>query len=64
MKMSPPSVHYSIDSCQAVNKNFLLAFHSVCHILDRDKTTSLGNKMLLKAITRHKLWNDHKLAVH
>ena len=48
----------------AVNKNVLLAFHSVCHVLDRDKTTSLGNKMLLKAITRHKPRNDHKLAVH
>ena len=24
----------------------LLAFHSVCHVLDRDKTRSLGNKML------------------
>ena len=45
-------------------KNVLLAFLSVCHILDRDKTTSLGNKMLLKALTRHKLRNDHKLAVH
>ena len=23
-----------------------LAFNSVCHVLDRDKTRSLGNKML------------------
>ena len=31
-------------SCK--EKNVLLAFHSVCHVLDRDKTRSLGNKML------------------
>ena len=30
----------------SVNKNVLLAFHSVCHVLDRGKTRSLGNKML------------------
>ena len=29
-----------------VNKNVLLSFHSVSHVLDRDKTTRLGNKML------------------
>ena len=30
----------------AVNKNVLLAFHSVSHVLDRDKTRRLGKKML------------------
>ena len=35
-----------LDQFMAVNKNVLLAFHSVCHVLDRDKTRSLGNKML------------------
>ena len=25
---------------------WLLAFYSVCHVFDRDKTRSLGNKML------------------
>ena len=25
---------------------YMLAFHSVCHVLDTDKTRSLGNKML------------------
>ena len=25
---------------------YMLAFHSVSHVLDRDKTRSLGNKML------------------
>ena len=30
----------------AVNKTVLLAFHSVCHVLKRHKTTSLGNEML------------------
>ena len=29
-----------------LNMNVLLASHSVCHVLDRDKTRSLGNKML------------------
>ena len=24
----------------------LARFHSICHVLDRDKTSSLGNKML------------------
>ena len=41
IKMSPLSVHGT-----HVNKNVLLAFQSVCHVLDRDKTRSLGNKML------------------
>ena len=27
-------------------KNVLLAFHSVSQVLDRDKTRSLGNKMI------------------
>ena len=46
IKMSPLSVQSSINSCEAVNKNVLVAFHSVCHVLDRDKTRSLGNKIL------------------
>ena len=35
-----------------VNKEALLAFHIVCHVLFRDKTRSLGNKMLWKAQTQ------------
>ena len=46
IKMSPLSVQSSINSCEAVNKNVLVAFHSVCHVLDTDKTRSLGNKIL------------------
>ena len=34
------------DIMLVVNKNALLAFHSVCDVLFRDKTRSLGNKML------------------
>ena len=41
-----------------LNKNALLAFHSVWLVHFRDKIRSLGNKMLWKAITRHKLRND------
>ena len=29
-----------------LNKKALLVFHSVCHVLFRDKTRRLGNKML------------------
>ena len=41
------------------NNKALLAFHSVCYVLYRDKTRSLGNKMRQKAIERHKLRKDH-----
>ena len=30
----------------SLKEELLLAFHSVCHVLKRHKTTSLGNKML------------------
>ena len=59
IKMSPLSVHCEINSCEAGNKNALLAFYSVCHVLYRDKTRSLGNKMLSKGKTRHKFRDDH-----
>ena len=36
----------TLGTCLAVNENVLLAFHSVSHVLDRDKTRRLGNKML------------------
>ena len=46
IKMSPLSVHCLINSCLAVNKTVLLAFHSVCHVLNKDKTRTIGNKVL------------------
>ena len=42
---------------------YIIAFYSVSHVLDRDKTRRLGNKMLSKAIARFKLRNDHLLVV-
>ena len=38
---------------------YMRAFHSVSHVLDRDKTRSLGNKMLSKALAGLILRNDH-----
>ena len=31
---------------EAVSNNVLLAFYSVCHVLDRDKTKSLENEII------------------
>ena len=42
---------------------YMLDFHSVSHVLDRDKTRSLGNKMLQKTIAKLKFRNDHLLVV-
>ena len=58
VKLSRLSVLCYMTFMLVVNKNALLAFHSVCHVLFRDKTRSLGNKMLRKAITGHKHRND------
>ena len=46
VKLSPLSVFCYVTFMLVVNKNALLAFHSVRHVLFRDKTRSLGNKML------------------
>ena len=46
-------------SCLVVNKNALLGFLSVCHVLFRGKTRSLGNIILWKAITVHEVRNDN-----
>ena len=46
VKLSPLSVLCYVTFMLVVNKNALLAFHGVCHVLFRDKTRSLGNKML------------------
>ena len=46
VKLSPLSVLCYITFMLIVNKNALLAFHSVSHVLFRDKTRSLKNKML------------------
>ena len=46
VKLSPLSVLSYVTFMLVVNKNALLAFHRVCDVLFRDKTRSLGNKML------------------
>ena len=46
VKLSPLSVLCFVTFMLVVNKNALLAFRSVCDVLFRDKTRSLGNKML------------------
>ena len=46
VKLSPLSVLCYVTFMLVVNKNALLAFHGVCDVLLRDKTRSLGNKML------------------
>ena len=46
VKLSPLSVLCYMTFMLVVNKNALLAFHSVCDVLFRDKTRRLGNKML------------------
>ena len=46
VKLSPLSVLCYMTLMLVVNKNALLAFHSVCHVLFRDKTRRLGYKML------------------
>ena len=46
VKLSPLSVLCYVTFMLVVNKNALLAFHSVCDVLFRDKARSLGNKML------------------
>ena len=42
-----------------VNNNGLLAFHSVCHVLFRDKTRSLGSIILRKAVRVDEVRNDN-----
>ena len=59
VKLSPLSVLCYMTFMLVVNKNVLLAFHGVCHVLFRGKTRTLGNKMLSKAITGHKHTNDN-----
>ena len=46
VKLSPLSVLCYLTFMLVVNKNALLAFHSVCDGLFRDKTRRLENKML------------------
>ena len=46
VKLSPLSVLCYMTFMMVVNKNALFAFHIVCHVLFRDKTRSLANKML------------------
>ena len=46
VKLSPLSLLCYMTFMLIVNKNALLAFHSVDHVLLRDKARSLGNKML------------------
>ena len=46
VKLSRLSVLCYMTFMLVVNKNALLAFHSVCDVLFRDKTRSLENKML------------------
>ena len=46
VKLSPLSVLCYMTFMLVVNKNALLAFHSVCDVPFRDKTRNLGNKML------------------
>ena len=46
VKLSPLSVLCYVTFMLVVNKNALLAFHSVCEVLFGDKTRRLGNKML------------------
>ena len=46
VKLSPLSVLCYVTFMLVVNKNALLAFHSVCDVLFRDETRSLGKKML------------------
>ena len=46
VKLSPLSVLCWMTFMLVVNKEALLAFHSVCHVLFRDKTRSFGNKIL------------------
>ena len=58
VKLSPLSVLCYITFMLVVNKDALPAFQSVCHVLFRDKTRRLVNKMLYKAITGHKHRND------
>ena len=58
VKLSPLSVLCYMTFMLVVNKNALLAFHSVGQVHFRDKTRSLVNKMLYKAITGHKHRND------
>ena len=58
VKLSPLSVLCYMTFMLVVNKNALPAFYSVCHVFFRDKTRSLGNKMLYKVITGHKHRND------
>ena len=44
VKLSPLSVLCYVTFMLVVNKNALLAFYSVCDVLFRDKTRSLGIK--------------------
>ena len=46
VKLSPLSVLCYVTFMLVVNKNALLAFHSVCDVLFRGKTRSLGNIIL------------------
>ena len=46
VKLSPLSVFCYKTFMMVVNKNALFAFHIVCDVLFRDKTRSLGNKLL------------------
>ena len=46
VKLSPLSVLCYVTFMLVVNKDALLAFHSVCDVLFKDETRSLGNKML------------------
>ena len=46
VKLSPLSVLCYMTFMLVVNKNALLAFDSVGHVLLRDNARSLGNKML------------------
>ena len=46
VKLSPLSVLCYVTFMLVVNKNALLAFHSVCDALFIDKARRLGNKML------------------
>ena len=46
VKLPPLSVLCYVTFMLVVNKDALLAFDSVCDVLFKDETRSLGNKML------------------
>ena len=59
VKLSQLSVVCYMTFMLVVNKNALLAFHSVCHVLFIDKTRSLGSIILRKAVRVDEIRNDN-----